>query len=211
MTAPLTILYTGGLRGNLNGLPRYAPLLRARRTHATGRVLLLDTGDACAPTSEPCAITNGRAAPIVLDAMGYHAANVTGYLDDKARTRLQHNYLNIALVSPGYPYIEQGIAYAAVPPEAIPHQLHIALDNVNGQATLSDKPTLNRIYTLWLASVQAWQAGEAVITWDGDIPTIARSIIHDIPRQTRPDATIAGTVDFVMDEVRYLKRIHRRE
>ncbi|MEO0562325.1 MAG: hypothetical protein AAF125_09425 [Chloroflexota bacterium] len=200
-----TILYTHHIDGALNRLPRYATALRRRRRDATGDVLLLDLGDACVPTSEPCALTDGRAVPIVLDAMGYAAIYVGGYLTDATRDKLRANTLATALVDDAHPYItDTGIAFGVEPPPAHPHRFHIATASGDAVA-LSDGPTLNDIYTLTLRALAAWEIGVVEVAL-GEMPQIIRASVEPVDRKTPPDATIAGTVDFVMDEVRLLKR-----
>lgn len=203
---PITILYTQHLHGKLDRLPRYATFIRRLRNEIDGRVLLLDAGEACASTAELCTLTEGRAAPIVLDAIGYEAVNVKGYISDEARDKLRANYLNAALVDSNYPYIsDDSIAYADTPPAAIPHRLHIAL--TTGETTsLSPEPTLNRIYTLTLGTLSEWEVGQVTLTVAENVTTLDNAQVHHCPPNTPPDATISGAVDFVRDEVRFLKR-----
>lgn len=205
MAHPLTILYTQHLHGDLDRLPRMASLILRQRREAVGRVLLLDMGDACTPDAEACALTDGRAAPIVLDAMGYDAANVRGYLGADAREKLRANYLNVALADDDHPAVIDGVALADVPPGALPHWLHIALDTAAATG-LSPEPTLNTIHTLTLATVRAGEVGVAWLDRDGDAVRLVGADVLAVPADARADATIAGAVAFVRDEVRYLKR-----
>ncbi len=91
METPLTILYTYGLRGDLDVLPKLYSFLRQLQAHyreevvpvcsldpaqAPGRVLLLDLGDSCAAEVWHCEVTGGRSTLVVLDGMGYDAARV---------------------------------------------------------------------------------------------------------------------------------------
>lgn len=209
MAEQITVLYTYNLGGALERFPRVATALRRLRGEAEGQTLLLDAGNACDPSAEPCALTDGRAAPILLDAMGYDAANVSGYLTDAGRAALRQNYLNVALVDEPHPYISgEGLAFASVPPAAQPHRLHIAME-VGTATGLSDGPTLNRIYTLTLGALDTWAIGRAVVEFDGDATRLLRDEMIPVALTTRPDATIAGAVDFVRDEVRLLKKTRR--
>jgi hypothetical protein len=207
MSTPLTLLYTQNLYGQLDHLPRYATFIRRLRTAVDGRVLLLDAGNACSAEAEVCLLTEGRAAPIVLDAMGYEAVNVSAYLPDGARNKLRANYLNTALVDADHPYIaEDGVAYADLPPAAVPHRLHIALET--GETTLlSPEPTLNRIYTLTLQTLEVWEVGQVHVSVSDEETTLIAAEVHRCPPNTPPDATISGAVDFVRDEVNHLKRL----
>jgi hypothetical protein len=209
MMNTLTILYTQNLNGDLDKLPRLARAITQHRRAAEGRVLLLDMGNACAFAAEECTLTDGRAAPIVLDAMGYDAANVRGYLSRASREKLRENYLNIALADEDQPIVLDGVALADVPPDALPHWLHIALDTAP-TTHISPNPTLNNIHTLTLATVTAGQIGVTAIAGTGNTVRLVHTDIITPPTQTRPDATIAGAVEFVRDEVRFLKRKRSR-
>ena len=91
MKQTLTILYTANLRGNLDLMPRLHTFLRRVRQDFNGRVLKLDAGNACDSTVWHCAATGGRSALLVLDAMGFTAANVSGVLSAEGRARLAAN------------------------------------------------------------------------------------------------------------------------
>ena len=103
----LTLLYTGGIAGDLARLPRlHTYLQRLKRGHS-GPCLLLDLGGSCSETVWHCRATGGRSALIVLDGMGYQAANVDGALTAEDRDKLaeqvtmglvdRHNHWRISL------------------------------------------------------------------------------------------------------------------
>ena len=113
MEKPLTLFYTANVRGQLDLLPRLHTFLRQLKAQPVDdeftvmlcaveplqrQFLLLDLGAACADDVWHCAVTGGRSALIVMDAMGYQAANVSGYLTAEARTRLEANLLQLALL-----------------------------------------------------------------------------------------------------------------
>jgi hypothetical protein len=196
----LTILYTANLLGDIETLPRLYTFLRQLKQEAVGRVLLLDAGDACAAGVWHCDITGGRSALLVLDAMGYHAANATDYLTAAGRVKLAENILNIAVLTAGDVWEQDGIVVTS---GDLPEQtsiLHIAL-------TTADETKLDQ-QTLHLASVNAGEVGVIDIgpaNGNGRL-TIHNSALHTLPASTLPDPTIAATVDFVLGEARYYQR-----
>lgn len=70
---PITILYTVGLRGELRILPYLFTLIRAQMAAAPGPTVLADLGESCRMDWPICAATEGRAALVALDGMGYDA------------------------------------------------------------------------------------------------------------------------------------------
>ncbi len=159
MEEPLTILYTANLRGDLERLPRLHTFLRQLKNQRPAdepdvmlcavepvarRILLLDAGNACALDTWHCAATGGRSALIVLDAMGYQAANVAGFLTAEGRARLDANYLGIALVDEAHPWQSGDVVVACgtgLPTEAESHPSEDngsrfqTTDDLNDQAT----------------------------------------------------------------------------
>lgn len=85
----LTILYTAKIRGDLTLLPRLYTFLQKLKAEAQHPVLLLDLGESCVDDVWHCAATGGRSTLVVLDGMGYHAANVTGFLEASQRDKLR--------------------------------------------------------------------------------------------------------------------------
>ena len=118
----LSILYTAGIRGDLDTLPRLFTFIKELRRDITRfrpedeevmlcavqppevRTLLLDLGDSCAPDVWHCAATDGRSTLIALDAMGYTAANVSGQITPASRAKLDENLLAMALVDDEHPW-----------------------------------------------------------------------------------------------------------
>src|SRR5689334_10902814 len=113
MEKSLTILYTANIRGDLELLPRLYTLIRQLKAQPivdedevmlcaieplARRTLLLDLGNSCAPDVWHCVETEGRSTLLVMDAMGYHATNVSGILTRESRAKLDANFLKIALV-----------------------------------------------------------------------------------------------------------------
>ena len=84
----LQLLYTERIGGDLALLPRLHTFLQTLKPTERRATLLLDLGDACADAAWHCRATGGRSTLIVLDGMGYHAANVEGALDLENREKL---------------------------------------------------------------------------------------------------------------------------
>jgi hypothetical protein len=188
MEAPLTLFYTGGIRGDLALLPRLHSFIRGWRREIGGRVLLVDLGESCAPEVWPCGITEGRSTLLVLDAMGFHAANVSGVLTSESRAKLA-GQVTLALVDDEHPHRENGIVFTA----------RHGVDDAPLCVVLTPADeTILTGHILTLAGVQAGQVGLAQVT-DG---ALTRHEIHTMLPETPPDPTIAGTVDFVIAEAR---------
>lgn len=201
----LTILYTQNLNGQIDLLPRLATFIWQLRKDSTEPLLLLDAGNSCSAEDPLCRMTGGRAALIVLDAMGYDAANVSGFLADNGREKLKDNYLEMALTDADHPYVVDGIAFAAISPDAIPHRLHIALDTAP-KTHLLPEPVFGFIYTLVLQTLSAQQVGQVTVEISPTGTTLHATHIHDLPANTRPDPTISGTIDFVRNEAQYFRK-----
>jgi hypothetical protein len=196
----LTVLYTANLRGDIERLPRLYTCLRQLQTQATGRILLLDAGEACAAGVWHCDVTRGRSMLLALDAMGYHAANATGYLTAAGRVKLAENLLNIAVLMEGEVWEQDGVAVTTDDPPSQAQPLHIAL-------TPASETRLDQ-HTLHLATINAGQVGAVHIgpaAGNGRL-AILQTAIHTLPPTTLPDPTIAATVEFVLSEARYYQR-----
>lgn len=197
----LTLLYTGGLRGDLRLLPRLYTFLR--RLAGPDRPLLLDLGQSCAPEVWPCGVTGGRAALFVLDAMGCHAASVAGLLNAENRARLE-GQLKLFMVDERHfwrcsvrPWHEARVTAALAPTDptmALQILLHPA------PATQLEGGALH------LAGVRAGQVGRVRLELAGGRAALLEHEILDMPSNTPPEPTIAGTVDFVEDEARYYEK-----
>ena len=193
MPEPLTLLYSAHLRGDLALLPRLYTFL-----HQLGPVdLLLDLGDACEESVWHCAATGGRSTLHVLDAMGYHAANVSAYLSAEGRAKLQAQPLGIALLASGESWQRDSLFISTddSPPDT-PHDLHIVLQPA--AATRLENQTLH------LAAVPGGSVGLVRL----DTQTIVEQAVLPLPATTLPDPTIAATVDFVLGEARYYQQHH---
>jgi hypothetical protein len=189
----VTVLYTHHIRGDLDMLPRMFTFIRRLRGElAEGRVVLVDLGASCVPEVWPCAITQGRSTLLVLDAMGYHAANTEVVLNPISRAKLA-NQAALALVDAAHPHTDDGLHFTANPDEAEPDTLTICLTPA-GQCQLIDD-------VLRLATVDSGQVGLARISGS----TLVHEI-HPLPAGTPPDPTISGAVDFVRDEARYYEK-----
>ncbi len=191
----LRILYTGNLHGDLALLPRLYTFIRS-----LGKVdLLLDTGNACDNSLWHCAVTGGRSTLHVLDAMGYHAANVEGYLTPEARAKLAKQALGVHLIDSGESWGQAGAYITTGPVEDDAHDLHIVLAPADS--------TQMQGRSLSLAALDAGQVGRVIL----DDLSIVEQQVLDLPPGTLPDPTIAATVEFVLDEARYTQRRHSGE
>lgn len=215
MAAPLTILYTHGLRGDLDALPPLYSFLRQLQAHyredvvqvccddpapPPGQVLLLDLGDSCAPDVWHCAITGGRSTLVVLDGMGYTAART----DHAAQKQAQLGAgVRLALVDAASPHVSADVLITADAESgalpARPGSLEISL--LPGDETRLDgsRLTLSRLNSP--QRVGAARLTQIVGRW-----TLTAHEIHDLPRRTLPDPTIAASVEFVLSEARYAQK-----
>ncbi len=222
METPLTILYTANLRGQIDLLPRLHTFMRHLRTQRVEdedevmlcaleppqrRILLLDLGESCSPEVWHCAATGGRSMLMVLDAMGYHAANVSTMLTEEGRARLEANLLNIALVDPESDWQQEGIQVTCGEKRPPSMNGEAAGGKVRLKIVLAPAAQTRLAQrTLHLAVVQAGQVGVVHLN------TLAAITAHDIlplPPGTPPDPTITATVEFVQSEARLFQR--RRE
>ena len=219
METPLTILYTANLRGQIDLLPRLHTFMRHLRTQRVEdedevmlcaleppqrRFLLLDLGESCSPEVWHCAVTGGRSMLIVLDAMGYHAANVSNMLTEEGRARLEANLLNIALVDPETGWQQENIRVTCG--EKRPHSAYGGGSEGEARLKVILTPAAETRLdqrTLRLAAVQAGQVGVVHLN------TLAAITAHDVltlPLGTPPDPTITATADFVLSEARLFQR-----
>lgn len=206
----LSVFYTQNLAGKLELLPRMATFINKLRAHAnTERVLLLDVGGTCAPDVPECAQSEGRAPLILLDAMTYQAAYVGTTLSPAAREKLRESYIGMALVDEATPFVQEGVAFAAEPPPAHPHRLHISSLTAS-QFALVPAPDFFGVYTLQLQTLSAGQVGQTTLAL-GDEPRLISAQVHALPSNTPPAPTIAGTLEFVRDELRYYLKVRQRK
>lgn len=195
----LTVIYTAQIRGELALLPRLHTFLQQIRTRYESP-LVLDIGEACAADVWHCAATSGRSTLIVLDAMGYHAANVSGDLPERERAKLQPN-LSMGLVDAQHvwryavpPHHDEGLIVAA----AITPALRLCIVAAPAAATRLEQGTLQ------LQGVGKGAVGLAQIDL-GHTPRLIHRAVLDLSPKLNPDPTIAATVEFVEDEARYFQ------
>lgn len=195
----LTILYTAQLRGDLALLPRLHTYLQHLKTQYE-KPLLLDLGDSCANDVWHCAATAGRSTLIILDGMGYHAANSSDFLAEGERAKLQGN-LSTGLIDAQHvwrydvpPVRDEGIIVATQNTPAL--TLCIL-------ATAAESTKLaNR--TLHLQAVPKGSVGMAQVVLN-TVPELTAHDIFPMPDKLKSDPTIAATIDFVEDEARYFQ------
>ena len=204
----LTLLYTAKIAGDLPLLPRLFTFLQQLRAESRQPALLLDLGGSCADDVWHCRETGGRSTLIVLDAMGYHAANVAGTLDDRNREILAEQ-VTMGLVDAGCDWQYH------VPPasdDSIHFRLRARKDAARLQIVLfPEERTAIEGNAIFLGAVDAGHVGEASVDLR-DTPTLIAARAHEIPPDTQPNASIAGTVEFVEQEARLTakKRRHLR-
>ena len=227
----LSIIYTANLRGDLELLPRLFTFIKSLRQDLMRfapedefdvmlcpvqpppvRALLLDLGESCAPDVWHCTATGGRSMLIALDALGYHAANVSGFLSPDSRAKLADNVMSMALVDPDHPWQSDDLllttpdttnSFVSTQPSVLSPQsfsLHISL--------IPADSTRLALHTLHLARVEAGQVGTAYIGGADSEPNLLADAVFDLPADTPPDPTISGTVDFVRNEARFFARKH---
>ena len=161
----LTLLYSANIAGDLALLPRLYTFLRQLQPPERQHTLLLDLGRSCSADIPHCRETGGRSTLIVLDGMGYHAANIAGALDRENRDKLA------AIVTMGL-VDEQDDWHYHVPPirnKSIRVSLRPRDDEARLQIILQPAAS-TRVEgrALHLQAVSAGQVGEAVVDLRGD-------------------------------------------
>lgn len=196
----LSIFYTARIQGDLALLPRLYTFIQQQITTLGVKPLLLDLGESCVPDVWPCGVTGGRSTLIVLDGMGYHAANVEGVLAEGERYKLS-GAISLGLVDARYswrynvpPVQDDDIVVSLQPTPAI--GLNIVLASAPA-TTLQDR-------VLHLQAVQKRQLGIVKIDLRGE-PQLQSQAVLDMSPNLSPDATISAAVSFVEDEARYLE------
>jgi len=188
----LSLLYTSHIRGDLWLLPRLHTFLR-RLMSGADNVLLLDTGASCSEQVWHCRATGGRSCLVALDGMGYHAANVADGLDASQRAKLAQQ-VAVGLVDATQDWQPPGgEILVALEPRQSAHRLQICL-RTSESTRLEGK-------ALWLQKARAGQVGEARLEL-GDSRRIVTAQLHDMPRSTPPNPSIAGLVEFIESEAR---------
>lgn len=203
----LTLLYTAGIAGDITLLPRLFTYLQRLKPADSRRTLLLDLGGSCSQSVWHCRATAGRSILIVLDGMGYHAANVDGILDTATRDKLAEQ-VSVALVDRNNKWryslspLAAGQVFATLSPVGRAARLQILLDPADS-TRLEDN-------TLRLQAACAGQIGQVSINL-GLEPRIVSARIHTMPGDTPPNPSIAGAVEFVLSEARLFQRKQRGE
>lgn len=200
----LTIFYTSHLRGNLDALPRLYTFLQALRQQHDPRAVLLDLGESCAPDIWHCRATGGRSTLIVLDGMGYHAANVSGLLQAGERSKLR-GVISMALLDHGDawryqmpPVSDEGILFSTVPNPAL--RLCV-LVQPGTQTALHER-------LLTLQDVAPDMVGLAQVDLRGEAQLIAADLLP-LPAGLAADLSIRYAIEFVEEEARHFERQQR--
>lgn len=202
----LTLLYSAGIGGDLALLPRMHTFLQRLKPAEGQGALLLDLGGTCADSVWHCRATGGRSTLIVLDGMGYHAANVEGALDAENRDKLA-GQVTLALVDATRdwryrvpPVSDPGII-ATLRPRESAARLQIALTPAPETRLAGN--------VLRLGEVSAGQVGQVLVDLRGS-PRIVSASAHTMPADTPPNPSIAGAVEFVEAEARYFAKQARQ-
>lgn len=218
METPLTVLYTHGLRGDLDTLPRLYSFLRQLKAHYSseevvqvcsldpaqppGRMLLLDLGDSCAPDVWHCQVSGGRSTLVLLDGMGYDAARVDDATGKQAK---MGDGVRLALVDGERRHMIEDVLLTSGGGEASdshpdrPYTLHI--DLTPAPATRLEDNHLSLAALDSSQKVGVTQLANIVGRW-----TLTAHEIHELPRRILPDPTIAASVEFVVSEARYAQK-----
>lgn len=196
----LTLFYTARIGGDLHLLPQLYTFLMQLAAKQPRKPLLLDIGESCSPEVWPCEVTGGRSTLIVLDGMGYHAANAEGVLAEGERYKLQ-GATSMGVVDARYswrydvpPIRDEDIVISLLPEPTL--HLNIVLQGTDA-TTLSNR-------TLRLQQVDKRQVGIVEVNLT-DEPRLVSMQVVAMPSGLRPDPTISAAVDFVEDEARYLE------
>ncbi len=198
----LTLLYTANIAGDLALLPRLFTFLQQLKADSRQPALLLDLCGSCADDVWHCRETGARSTLMALDAMGYHAANVAGTLDDRNHEELA-DQVTLGLVDAGRDWL-----YRAPPVSdgSISVRLRARADAARLQIVLSPaERTAIEGNAVYLGAVSAGQVGEALVDLQ-EAPTLITARVHVMPPDTPPNPSIAGTVEFIEQEARLLAR-----
>jgi hypothetical protein len=196
----LTIFYTQNLHGNLKWLPGLHTFIVQQKHQLDAHALLIDLGGSCAPDVWHCAATQGRSTLIVLDAMGFHAANVLGVVEEAQREPLRTT-LSTGLLDERRswryavpPIKDLDIVVATMPVPA----LKLCIVAAPAERTWLENRTLQ------LHSLEPNTVG--LVQVDLTKQQILRADALTPPNNLRPDPTISATVDFVEEEARFYQR-----
>ena len=201
----LTLRYSANIAGDLALLPRLHTFLQRLNAADGARALLLDLGESCAESAWHCRATGGRSALIVLDGMGYHAANVAGALDAENRDKLAAQ-VTMALVDSARDW-----AYHMPPVRDPSIIVRLRPRLFNGAARLADRAEAGRrkrASRAMYCGCAAWKPAVLAKRSSTCAGAAARvsATTHALPADTPPNPTIAGAVEFVEAEARYYLR-----
>ena len=198
----LTLLYTHNLRGNIELLPRLHTFIKRLRGDKPRQTPLIDVGDSCAAEVWHCSATGGRSMLIALDGMGYTAMHA-GKMSLENRLKLREHLMS-TLVDEETAYFHGDLMFALHPGEG---DGHLCVVMTPGAATLQFGSLEAPGRALYLAGLHTGQVGVVQLEIaDGQTPMLRTFEVHDVPPDTPPDPTIAGVVDFVLDEARYYQK-----
>lgn len=180
-------------------LPRLYRFIDSLKQAHDPQALLLDLGKSCSVDSWHCEITKGRSTLMVLDAMGYHAANAMA-LDDESREILKSS------TSMGLVTARQAWRYHVPPIQdediLVAGQETPALKLCIVAAASSENKLENRM--LHLNTVKKGEVG--LVKVDMEAMKLVESGLFVMPDGLLPEATISAAVELVEEEARYAQR-----
>ncbi len=198
----LTLLLTARIGGALELLPRLYSFLKVLKAEADGPAHHLDLGESCAPDVWHCAATAGRSVLVALDAMGCAAANARA-LSPLSREKLLDAHPPVALIDTAHPHTDGPLIYAL-------RADHCAGD---GHLCVLMTPVVDNAPRiegdcLHLPRVDSGlgEVGVLMLAHESGGWRVAAWRVARMPSSTPPDPTIAGVVDFVLDEARYYQQ-----
>ena len=202
----IAVMYTYNLKGGLDILPKLYTFLRELKTpYSSGElgettVIVLDLGNTCSADAWHCDVTDNRSMVIALDGMGFTAVNVQDQLGAGSRAKLE-DQVTLALVDDSNPFMY--ISKIAIETQQGGFFLPSTQPDLSINLTPQDKTILEQ-NRLSLTKIEGKQIGVAVV--NGSPYKLTHTSTHDLPQDTNPDPTIAGVVDFIISEARYLQK-----
>jgi hypothetical protein len=194
----LSILTTQAIGGDLAMLPRLYRFIQSLKAQDP-QALLLDLGDSCSPDIWHCAATKGRSSLMVLDAMGYHAANASA-LEDEAREILKSN------TSMGLVTARQAWRYH-VPPIQDDDILVAGTEIPALKLCIVASPSSENRLENRMLHLKAVAKGEVgMVKVDMETMTLLEAEVFAMPSGLLPEATIAAAVELVEEEARFAQR-----
>lgn len=196
----LTILYTQHINGDLSLLPRLYTYLQQLKQEYDTQALILDIGNACADDVWHCEVTKGRSTMLVLDAMGYHAVNISGFMPDTQRDSLKTD-VSIGLITARHmwryfvpPMRDDDIVIAG---QATP-----AMTLCIVAAPHDENHLENRM--LFLKAIVKGEVGFVKVAMQEMV--ILEESVFAMPKGVKPDATIAASVELVEEEAEFIQK-----